>query len=124
MQATETSLYERLGGEAAIQALTQTFYQRVLDDPELRPFFQNTPMDKQQVMQHEFLSAALGGPVVYTGRSLAHAHQGRGIQTRHFAKFVRHILDALREMGVSQADADEVIEHLNAYSNEVTGKSY
>ena len=124
MNTTEPSLYDRLGGELAIDALTKAFYDRVLVDIDLKPFFEDTPMEKLLAMQHEFLCAALGGPVTYTGKPLAYVHQGRGIKTQHFAKFVQHLLETLRDFGVSDEDADEVISRLNRRANEITGTSY
>ena len=125
MNATkQPSLYDRLGGEMVIEAITKAFYERVLKDPELKPFFNNTDMARQVNMQRGFLSAALGGPVVYSGKSLAHAHQGMGVKTQHSAQFVQHFLATIREYGVSEEEADEVIGRLNTYSNEITGKSY
>jgi len=124
MNVSEHSLYDRVGGGSAIEAITRAFYDRVLKDVELKPFFEHTQMDKQRAMQNEFLSQALGGSTVYTGKPLAYAHQGRGITTQHFAKFVQHFLETLREFGVSVEDADEVISKLNTLSNEITGKSY
>lgn len=118
------SLYERLGGEAALTSITKAFYDKVLADYELKPFFDHTSMDKQRSMQHEFLCEALGGPVNYTGKPLAYAHQGRGIKTQHFAKFVQLFLETLHEMGVSEEDADEVISRLNTRTNEIIGNSY
>jgi hemoglobin len=75
-------------------------------------------------MQHEFFTMATGGPVSYTGRSLAHAHHGRGIAKHHFALFTGHLIETLLDMGVTQAEADEVIDTINTYTNEVTGTSY
>ena len=124
MNATEPSLYDRLGGESAIATITQAFYEKVLKDAELKTFFANTAMDKQVAMQNDFICEALGGPITYTGKSLAHAHQGMGITSQHFAKFVLLFLETLHEFGVSQDDADAVIERLNTRSNEITGKSY
>jgi len=124
MNVSEHSLYDRIGGGSAIEAITRALYDRVFKDVELKPFFEHTSMDKQRAMQNEFLSQALGGPTVYTGKPLAYAHQRLGITTQHFAKFVQHFLETLREFGVSVEDADEVISKLNALSNEITGKSY
>ncbi len=124
MNTPELSLFDRLGGESAIESIVRVLYERVLADEELRPFFEKTPMDKQRAMQHDFLCAALGGSLTYTGRSLGHAHQGLGITTRHFAKFVQHLLDALRSIGISEHDADEVISRINTFTNEITGASY
>jgi hemoglobin len=124
MNTTEPSLYDRLGGEQAIAAITRAFYGRVMEDVELKPFFAHTLLDKQVAMQNAFLCQALGGPMVYSGKSLAHAHQGRGIGTSQFAKFVQYFLDTLKEFGVSNEDADAVISRLNTLSNEITNKSY
>ena len=38
-KVTGPSLYERLGGPRAIFAAVEEFYVRVLDDPQLAPFF-------------------------------------------------------------------------------------
>jgi hemoglobin len=124
MTSPKQSLYERLGGEAAIEAMVNNLYARVLADDELRHFFENTSMDKQRAMQLEFLCAALDGPVTYSGKPLTHVHQGRGITTRHFSIFVQHFIDTLRALGVSGEDADEVISRLNTRANEITGISY
>jgi hemoglobin len=124
MNATQQSLYDRLGGEQAIAAITKAFYARVLKDVELRPFFEHTQMEKQISMQNAFLGQALGGPMTYTGKPLAYAHQGMGITTHHFAKFVEHFLETLHDFDVSDEDADAVISRLNTLSNDITGKSY
>ncbi len=60
---TRASLYDRIGGEEAIEALIVVFYRRVFADPELSPFFEGVPRDRLQAMQHEFFSAALDGPI-------------------------------------------------------------
>lgn len=116
------SLYDRVGGDAAIRALVDAFYGRALGDPELAPFFMHTPVERLRRMQHEFFSAALGGPVAYSGQSIARAHFGRGIERRHFARFVGHLLDTLRERGVGEADADQIISLLDRYAPDVLGE--
>lgn len=124
MSETAPSLYERLGGEDMITNLIPAFYVRVLADPQLAPFFRHAAIDKLHAMQREFFVMATGGPASYTGRPLAHAHHGRGISKHHFALFTTHLVDTLLDMGVTQAEADEVITRVNMYSNEVTGTSY
>ncbi len=124
MSALESSLYERLGGAAMIDSLIEAFYIRVLADPKLAPFFHDTPMERLHTMQSQFFSMALGGPVEYTGRSLSQVHHGRGITKIHFAHFVEHLIETLRDIGVNEADTDAVIEHINTFANEITGTSY
>ena len=121
---SQISLYERLGGEAMIATLIPAFYVRVLADPELGPFFQHSSLEKLHAMQHEFFIMATGGPVEYSGKPLAHVHHGRGITRGHFSRFTGHLVETLFDMGVTQAEADEVIERINRLSNEVVGTSY
>ena len=118
------SLYDRIGGEETIASLIPAFYVRVLADPELAPFFRHSSLEKLHGMQREFFAMATGGPSEYTGRPLAHVHHGRGITRQHFSKFAGHLIETLLEIGVSQEDADEVIERINATANEIVGASY
>ena len=69
MSNNQPTLFERIGGEQMIAEVADDFYNRVLTDPELKSFFRNTSMDKLRCMQREFFSAALDGPITYTGKS-------------------------------------------------------
>lgn len=124
MNTNKPSLYDRLGGEDMIAALIPAFYVRVLADPELGPFFVHTELEKLHAMQREFFVMATGGPIQYSGRPLAHTHHGRGITRQHFARFTGHLVETLLDMGVTQEEADEVIERINAMTNEIIGASY
>ena len=117
----EQSLFERIGGEDAVEALVQAFYRRVLSDPELGPFFEHTSVEKLHRMQREFFAAALDGPVQYTGRSMSEIHAGRGIRTRHLARFVEHLVATLRDQGIGESDAYDIISRINTYADEITG---
>ena len=72
-----SALYERIGGQAAVGELIDDFYERVLTDPKLAPFFTDSSMSHLRTMQREFFAAALGGPIRYSGPSLAEIHVGR-----------------------------------------------
>lgn len=117
-----SSLYDRIGGEEAVESLVEDFYDRVLADEELRPFFDGVSMDTLRAMQREFFAAALDGPAHYTGRPLSEAHHGRGIEPRHLQRFLAHLLDTLEE----QLEEDEVLEvnsRINRYVGEITGRT-
>lgn len=124
MNPNTPSLYERLGGEEMITALIPAFYVRVLADPELGHFFKNTELEKLHAMQREFFVMATGGPIQYSGRPLAHTHHGRGITRQHFARFTGHLVETLLDMNVTREEADEVIDRINAMTNEIIGASY
>jgi hemoglobin len=56
------TIYEQLGGTAALESVVADFYVRVLADDQLAGFFRQTNMARLQAKQVEFFAAALGGP--------------------------------------------------------------
>ncbi len=121
MNDKQQTLFERVGGEQAISDLIHDFYDRVLADLELKPFFKDVSVDKLRRMQREFFSAALDGPISYTGRPLSHVHHGRGITKHHFALYIGHLIDVLQARGIDHQDVQEVIARINTYAEEITG---
>jgi hemoglobin len=115
----QSSLYEIIGGEAALPPVVDDFYDRVLADPELRGFFAGTNMNRLKARQVEFFAAALGGPLPYTGPSLRDAHQGRGIEQKHFDLVAGHLVAALRAAGVPQDVIDQVAEAVSPLAGQV-----
>ncbi len=121
MADPQESVYDRIGGSEVIDELVTQFYERVFADPELATFFQDTAREKLIKMQREFFAAALGGPIKYSGLSLAHAHHGRGIRRRHFQRYVGHLVDTLEGMNVGDDEMRDVIERVDTYVTEITG---
>jgi truncated hemoglobin YjbI len=102
---TEASLYTRIGGSSAIDAATALFYEKVLADPLLAPYFDNVDMRRQIAMQAAFLTMALGGPNRYTGRDLRSAHAGLdGLGDAHVDRVIGHLAATLRELGIPDQD--------------------
>lgn len=82
------TLFDRRGGEAAIQAAVVRFYEKVMADSTLAPFFENLSMDAQIKKQIAFMTMAFGGPHDYHGHDLRTAHaplMARGLSAAHFA---------------------------------------
>jgi len=101
------TLFERLGGDAAIDAAVDRFYQKVLADDRIRGFFEGVDMDAQARKQKAFLTFALGGPNRYTGRGMARAHAAlvaRGLNDSHFDAVVENLGATLSELGVPADD--------------------
>ena len=121
MPNNHQTLFERIDGEQMIAEVVDDFYDSVLADPELKPFFRNTSIDKLRSMQREFFGAALDGPITYTGKPLSHVHHGRGITKHHFTLYVNHLLDTLRERGINDQDVTDIISRIRIYADEITG---
>lgn len=48
--AKPKSLFERIGGEAAVNAAVELFYSKVLADSRVNSYFKKTDMSKQRQM--------------------------------------------------------------------------
>jgi len=109
-----STLYEQLGGEAAIDAAVDKFYEKVMADERINHFFDGVDMGRQARKQKAFLTYAFGGPNKYTDRSMADAHkhlvEEMGLDDSHFDAVVENLGATLAEMGV----ADELIEQVAA----------
>ena len=113
MTASEKTLFERLGGEAAIEAAVVDFYERVMADPSLSGFFAHLDMNAQIKKQIAFMTMAFSGPNKYTGKDLRTAHAKLvatgGLNDGHFDAIARHLETTLVELGVDAATTAEVL---------------
>ena len=101
--AGEPSLYEKIGGEGAINAAVDVFYRKVLKDDRIKHFFEGTDMVKQAAKQKAFLTMALGGPNKYTGEDMrkGHAHLvAKGLNDSHFDAVMENLGATLTELKV------------------------
>lgn len=94
-----SELYREVGGDAGLKAAVAVFYTRLTGDPELAPYFEHVDLGRLRAHQHSFLAAALGGPELFTGRPLEHAHAGLGITDAHFDRVVDHLAETLGDLG-------------------------
>ena len=90
-----TSLYEKLGGQPAVERIVNDFYKLVLADDTVNEFFAHTDMEKQRRHQTAFISYALGATNQYKGRSMELAHAGLNLQPEHFNAIAKHLGEAM-----------------------------
>lgn len=123
--SVEDSLYDRIGGEAAIMAAVGIFYDKVIADDRVRSFFEGLDMNKQTQKMISFMAWAFGGPSEFRGRDLRIAHAPlleRGLNDVHFDVIASHLADTLRELEVSDAVAKEVLALVGGTRKEVLGR--
>jgi len=113
------TLYQRIGGEAAVNAAMDDFYIRVLSDPMLAPFFEKTDMARLKGHQFAFLSQAMGGPRKYTGATMQKAHSRFSIEQRHFDSVAGHLVATLQSLSVSEDIISEVVAALTPLASEI-----
>ncbi len=124
-EENSTSLFEQLGGEAAVDAAVEVFYKKVLEDYRIYRFFDNVDMEKQAAKQKAFLTMAFGGPSHYSGKDLRAGHAKlvkMGLNDSHFDAVLENLEATLIELGVEK----ELVEQVNALAettrHDVLGK--
>jgi hemoglobin len=105
------TLLKRIGGEVAVHAAVDKFYDKVFTDPLLLPFFKDTDFVKQRERQSKFLLQFMDGKMPNAGSYMRHAHRKyvheMGLSDVHFDAVAGHLVATLRELGVSQSLIDE-----------------
>ena len=103
------TLFEKYGGIATFTQITQAFYHKVLDTPQLAHYFTNTNMEQLIDHQSQFLSHALGGPQPIKAIDLKAAHQHLKITEADFNLVAELLSETLQEMQVASDDINEII---------------
>lgn len=120
-----SSLYERLGGEAAVSEAVDLFYRRVLSDDRISGFFEDVDMDRQAAKQKAFLTMVFGGPHHYTGKDMREGHKhlvARGLNDSHVDAVVEHLAGTLKELGAGDADIAEVVKIAESARSDVLNR--
>ena len=122
---TDLTLFEQLGGEAAVDAAVDVFYRIVLSDYRINRFFDGVDMDTQAAKQKAFLTMAFGGPNNYSGKDMRDAHARfvkMGLDDSHFDAVVENLAETLIELGVSQELIAQVAAIAETTRTDILGK--
>ena len=119
-----STLFEKIGGEAAVDAAVDIFYRKVLSDDSINAFFETTDMAAQHAKQKSFLTMAFGGPNNYTGTDMRTAHAplvAKGLNESHFNAVAGHLQSTLEELDVPADLIAEVMAIAGSTKNDVLG---
>ena len=104
-----STLYERIGGDPALDAAVEIFYKKVLADKRVNHFFEDVNMNKQRGKQKAFLAAALGGPIPWKGKDMRKAHASLDLRESDFNAIAEHLQGTLEELKVDSTLIGEVM---------------
>ena len=101
-----TTLFEQIGGTAAVDVAVDKFYERVLNDDRIKHFFADMDMTQQRAHQKAFFTYAFGGTDHYSGQNMREAHKAlveqQGLNGAHFDAVAENLMLTLDSMGVSK----------------------
>jgi len=119
------TLYEKIGGEPAVNAAVDIFYRKVLADDRVNGYFSNVDMEQQAAKQKAFLTMVFGGPNNYSGKDMrdGHAHLVRdGLNDSHFDAIMEHLGATMKELNVPDELIGEAAAIAESTRNDVLGR--
>ncbi|WP_447975355.1 group I truncated hemoglobin [Nitrospira sp. Kam-Ns4a] len=117
--ATSQSLYDRLGGKAAIQAVVDEFVTNVAKDGRISGRFANVDIPKLKGHLVDQVCEATGGPCRYRGRDMKAAHAGMRITTGDFNALVEDLVRALDKLKVPEQEKRELLALLGPMQKDI-----
>jgi len=103
------TLYQRLGGYDAIQAVVDEAIKNIAADKRINKFFANANIPRLRRQLADQICAGAGGPCVYRGRDMKSAHRGLGINDGHFNALVEDLGKALKKFKVPAREQRELV---------------
>jgi hemoglobin len=116
------SMFERIGGEAALRSIVDDFVDRIMDDIMIGFFFRGVDRTRLKQLEYQHAAEHLGGPVRYEGRPLRQAHAKHRIMGGQFARRK----ELLRKTLVAHAVPDDIasawLAHVESLREQVTAE--
>lgn len=114
-----STLFDKYGGFATFNQLTQNFYQKLLDSPQVSHYFNQVNIEVLAKHQTNFIASALGGPSLYEGRDISSAHQGLNINQQDFQEVLYALEESLEEIGVEEPDIKTILTLVDGYRSQI-----
>lgn len=106
----EQTLYEKYGGFSKVSRIVMALYDRLLEDDDVGPFFDDVDMPKLIDHQTKFVASLMGGPASFTDAHISAAHRKMTIRDDHFDKLKTLVSDTLAEFDVEDDDATRILQ--------------
>ena len=103
------TVYEKYGGFSQVGRMVLDFYDRLLDDDDLGPYFEDVDMPRVVDHQTKFLAMLLGGPASYTDEQIRALHRHLTIEPAHFDTLKLILAETLSDHGVAGDDVAHVV---------------
>jgi hemoglobin len=118
----EKSLYDRLGGKAAITKVVDDFVATVGKDKVVNKRFAKTNLKKLKATLVDQVCEATGGPCKYKGKSMADSHKGMKISEDEWTATVADLTKALDKNKVGDKEKGELLGALGGMKGDIVGK--
>ena len=108
------TLYERLGGQPAIQAVSSELVDSILADSRVNQWFAHAAASPANAAAYkaklaDFLCQSTQGPCRYQGLDMTAAHKGRAVTGEAFDAVVQDLIAVLKKLKVPEKEKGELL---------------
>ncbi|MEM7076156.1 MAG: group 1 truncated hemoglobin [Pseudomonadota bacterium] len=105
----EKTLFDKYGGFSTVSRIVLTLYDRLLEDDDLGPFFDDVDLPGIIDHQTKFVSSLMGGPASFGDDHIARAHSHLTINPHHFDRLKDLVTEVLADFDVDPVDIEAVV---------------
>ncbi|MDW4500355.1 group 1 truncated hemoglobin [Sulfitobacter sp. D35] len=110
----EKSLFDKYGGFSTVSRIIMSLYDKLLDDDDVGPFFDDVDMPKLIDHQTKFVSSLMGGPASFSDGHIERAHRHLEVNDLHFDRLKELVRQTLEEFDVDAGDIETVLAAFEA----------
>lgn len=112
-------LFQRLGGQDAINAVVHEFVETTGADPRISQYFMNTDKAKLEAAMDVHICSITGGGCTYAGKSMLDAHTGMHLKDADFDAFMDDLQKTLAKLKVPARESGEVVAAFRSMKTDV-----
>jgi hemoglobin len=113
------SLYDRLGGMAAISAVVDDFAGNVLGDSRINKKFARSDATRLVTNLKDFVCNVTGGPCQYNGLDMKEAHKHMRVTAGEFNALVEDLVKSLDKFNVGEREKSEILGALAGTKDDI-----
>ena len=111
-QPNRPSLYQQLGGEAGIAAITDGLLHEIEHDQRIVHHFADTDIERFRRLLAEQLCELSGGPCVYSGGTMQQSHTGFNISLADYDALVDGLIKVMQQQNISVSAQNQLLSRL------------
>lgn len=107
-------IFEKIGGKLTVNITVDPFFERILSDDKIAPFFSDSYLDSQLAARKRFLTTLFGGYHDDDLEKMRGIHKSMvekdGLNDEHFNAMLIHLKNTLLEAEISPELISQVME--------------
>lgn len=112
-------LFQRLGGQDAINAVVKEFVATTGADPRISQYFMNVDKAKLEASMDMHICSITGGGCTYAGKPMLEAHTGMHLKDEDFEAFMDDLQKTLAKLNVPARESGEVVAAFRSMKTDV-----